>query len=77
MAKTEKLKLKPKEAKLRDAFAARALEGLAPLGVSQPGRQALNLDLLAATAYRLADAMLKAREAKQPRQRRKATRHHR
>lgn len=52
------------EADLRDYFAAKALQGICSSG---PGGSWTD-DMLACEAYRLADAMLKAREVKRDNQ---------
>jgi hypothetical protein len=46
---------------LRDYFAAKAMQG--ELASQSPENEYTNLDALAALSYRMADAMLKAREA--------------
>jgi hypothetical protein len=46
---------------LRDYFAAKAMQG--ELASQSPENEYTNLDALAALSYRVADAMLKAREA--------------
>jgi hypothetical protein len=46
---------------LRDYFAAKAMQG--ELASQSPENEYTNLDALAALSYRVADAMIKAREA--------------
>jgi hypothetical protein len=46
---------------LRDYFAAKAMQG--ELASQSPENEYTNLDALAALSYRMADAMIKAREA--------------
>jgi len=46
---------------IRDYFAAKAMQG--ELASQSPENEYTNLDAIAALSYRMADAMLKAREA--------------